>query len=289
LPSKPTTVKQLDEWRNADIEIETLEFKEAKNQFGFRDLLCYCVAIANERGGKLLLGISNKPPRQVVGTKAYPAVGKLKKELLDKLHFRVDVEEVQHPDGRVLVFHIPSRPTGHPYHLDGAYFMRSGESLVPMTTDQLQQIIEEEMSPLAKRMLYMIVAIGVFTLLLLIYLGTEHLWRTETQPSANKTVDERAGSAKTPERQQQEQSAIKAPALKTPKLRKALVVERVDWHDKHNWRKYLKVGMTKAEVEQLFGEAEKVRVSSDFEYWNYGSGEIDFYQGGLYSWDEPDR
>jgi predicted HTH transcriptional regulator len=196
LISKPTTVEQIDAWRKAESETENLEFKEAKERFGFPDILSYCVAIANERGGILLLGISNKPPRPVVGTKAYPSVERLKKDILDRLHFRVDVEAVPHPDGRVLVFHIPSRPTGHPYHLDGAYFMRCGESLVPMTTDQLQQIIEEEMSPLAKKILYMIGAIAVFTLLLLIYLGTEHLWRTESQPSANKTVNERALGAK---------------------------------------------------------------------------------------------
>jgi len=185
LISKPTTAKQINDWRKAESETEHLEFKEAKDRFGFLEILSYCVAIANERGGILVLGVSNKPPRPVVGTKAYPNVERLKKDILDRLHFRVDIEAVPHPDGRVLVFHIPSRPTGHPYHLDGAYFMRCGESLVPMTTDQLQQIIEEEMSPLAKRILYMVGAIAVFALLLLIYLGTDHLWRTESQTSAN--------------------------------------------------------------------------------------------------------
>jgi hypothetical protein len=282
LISKPTTVTQIDAWRKVELEIETLEFKEAKNQFNFRELLTYCIAIANERGGKLLLGISDEVPRQVVGTKAYPNVSRIKKDLLDKLHFRVDVEEVQHPDGRVVIFHIPSRPTGHPYHLDGAYFMRSGESLVPMTTDQIQQIIEEEMSPLAKRILYMIGAIVALVVILLTYVSTEHLWRTESQPSDHKTAVEQAGSAKTSEQQQQQQQ----PATKTPK---PLAVQPVDWRDKHNWRKYLRVGMSRKEVLRLFGEAEKVSVSSDFEYWDYGSGEIAFYQGALESWREPDK
>ena len=45
-----------------------------------------------------------------------------------------------------MVFHIPSRPTAHPYHLDGAYLMRSGESLVAMSADQLQKIFGERPS-----------------------------------------------------------------------------------------------------------------------------------------------
>jgi hypothetical protein len=55
----------------------------------------------------------------------------------------VDIKEVQRPDWRVVVFHIPSRPIRHAYHLDGKYYMRSGESLVAMTPDQLRQVFNE--------------------------------------------------------------------------------------------------------------------------------------------------
>jgi hypothetical protein len=143
LISTPTTIEQIDAWRAAKSETENLEFKEAKNQFDFETLLSYCVAIANERGGILILGIANRPPRPVVGTKACSIVAKTTEDILNKLHFRVDVEEVQHPDGRVVVFHIPSRPIGHPYQLDGSFLMRAGEALVPMTSDQLKKIIHE--------------------------------------------------------------------------------------------------------------------------------------------------
>lgn len=144
LISKQVTDKQIDALRRAESETEHLEFKEAKNQFDFNDLLAYCVALANEGGGVLLLGVANKPPRPVVGTNAYLNVVKITEDLFNKLHFRVDVEAVQHPDGRVLVFHIPSRPIGHPYHIDGSYLMRSGESLVPMSQDQLKKIFYEQ-------------------------------------------------------------------------------------------------------------------------------------------------
>ena len=43
----------------------------------------------------------------------------------------------------MLVFHIPSRPQGTPCNVDGAYLMRSGESLVPMTPDCLRAIFDE--------------------------------------------------------------------------------------------------------------------------------------------------
>jgi hypothetical protein len=138
-----TSVKQIDEWRAAKSETEHLEFKEAKNKFAFDHLLRYCVAIGNEGGGKLLLGITNNPPRHVVGTSVYPNTQKIASDLLNKLRFRVDVEEVAHPDGRVLIFHIPPRPFRHAFEVDGTYYMRSGESLVAMTPDRLKKIFNE--------------------------------------------------------------------------------------------------------------------------------------------------
>jgi predicted HTH transcriptional regulator len=66
-----TTPQQIDLWRSAPTETQRLEFKEAKTQFDNRKLYKYCVAIANEGGGHLLLGIADKPPRAVVGTAAF--------------------------------------------------------------------------------------------------------------------------------------------------------------------------------------------------------------------------
>ncbi len=40
-----------------------MEFKEAKNSFDREKLSAYCVAIANEGGGHLVLGVANTPPR----------------------------------------------------------------------------------------------------------------------------------------------------------------------------------------------------------------------------------
>ena len=138
-----TTAEEIDLWRLAAREHQRLEFKEAKAQFDSRRLLEYCVALANEGGGHLVLGVADKPPRPVVGTRAFADLGALAEQLLQAVGFRVDVEEVLHPHGRVLVFHIPSRPRGTAYHLEGRYLMRSGEALVAMSEDQLRRIFAE--------------------------------------------------------------------------------------------------------------------------------------------------
>jgi ATP-dependent DNA helicase RecG len=138
-----TTEAELLRWLTAPREDEHLEFKEAKNQYDTAKLYGYCVALANEGGGKFILGVTDALPRRVVGTGAFRDTQEIAAKILQKLRFRVDVEEISHPDGRVLVFHVPSRPLGTAYQFDGAYMMRSGEDLVPMTEDRLRRIFDE--------------------------------------------------------------------------------------------------------------------------------------------------
>lgn len=138
-----TTPEQVDLWQQAASEHQHLEFKEAKYQFDSRKLAEYCVALANEGGGVLLLGVADQPPRAVVGTQAFADTVAAAEKLFHAVGFRVDIEAVAHPDGRVLVFHVPSRPRGTAYHHDGKYLMRAGEALVPMSEDQLRRIFAE--------------------------------------------------------------------------------------------------------------------------------------------------
>lgn len=63
-----------------------LEFKEAKTQFDLNKLLDYCVALANEKGGDLVLGVTDKRPRRIVGTKA---LGDLQEAELTALRDRI--------------------------------------------------------------------------------------------------------------------------------------------------------------------------------------------------------
>lgn len=138
-----TTAAQIDLWRSGSGEHENLEFKRAQNQFDNEKLFGYCVALANEGGGVLLLGIEDAPPRRVVGTHAFNNPPGIARKLFEKLGFRIDVKAVEHPEGRVVVFEVPARPNGTAYHLDGKYLMRAGDSLVPMSEDRLRRIFEE--------------------------------------------------------------------------------------------------------------------------------------------------
>jgi ATP-dependent DNA helicase RecG len=137
------SVAQIDLWRSVKSETQNLEFKEAKNQYDNDKLFKYCVAVANEGGGHLLFGIADKPPRAIVGTQAVSNVVDMAEKIFTAVGFRVDIEEVLHPDGRVVVFIIPPRPKGTAYHYKGAYLMRSGEELLPMSEDQLRKIFDE--------------------------------------------------------------------------------------------------------------------------------------------------
>jgi ATP-dependent DNA helicase RecG len=138
-----TSLEQLNQWLNTPREGEHLEFKEAKNQYDTTKIFRYCVALANEGGGKLILGVTDKAPRRVVGSLAFLNPADIQSRIFDKLRFRVEVEDFVHPDGRILIFHVPSRPSGTAYHLEGAYLMRSTEDTMPMSEDRLRAIFAE--------------------------------------------------------------------------------------------------------------------------------------------------
>jgi len=138
-----TSPSQIDRWMLSRSEHQRLEFKEAKVQFDNAKLFRYCVALANEGGGILLFGVTDRIPRRVVGSQAVNDPVAMAEVIFTAVGFRVDIEAVAHPDGRVVVFHVPSRPRGTAYHLDGSYLMRSGEELLPMSEDRLRKIFAE--------------------------------------------------------------------------------------------------------------------------------------------------
>lgn len=142
-----TTVEQIDAWLFVPTEHERLEFKEAKGQFDNEKLFKYCVALANEGGGHLVLGVTDRHPRAVVGTNAFNNPVQMAAKVYRTLNFRVEIDEVQHPAGRVLVFRVPSRPRGVAREYMGAYWMRVGEELTPMSPEQLKGIFIEDQEP----------------------------------------------------------------------------------------------------------------------------------------------
>ena len=83
------TIEQIEKWMATPSENEHLEFKEARNRFDFEKLVGYCVALANEGGGHMILGVTDKLPRQVVGTAAFENPERTKAGLLERLHLRI--------------------------------------------------------------------------------------------------------------------------------------------------------------------------------------------------------
>jgi ATP-dependent DNA helicase RecG len=124
-------------------EDEHTEFKEAKNRYDFEELVKYCVALANEGGGQMILGVTNSRPRTIVGSLAFDNLERTKAGLIERLYLRIEAEELFHPDGRVIIFIVPPHPIGVPIEYKGAYWMRGGEDLVPMTPDMLKRIFAE--------------------------------------------------------------------------------------------------------------------------------------------------
>jgi ATP-dependent DNA helicase RecG len=133
---------QLANWM-LDKEGETCEFKEAKGRFDFEELVKYSVSMADNGGGRIILGVTDKRPRQVVGTQAFLQPERTRNGLRERIHLGVDFDVISHANGRVLVFHIPSRPVGTPVQDKGIYWTRDGDSLVPMTPEQLRQVFAE--------------------------------------------------------------------------------------------------------------------------------------------------
>ncbi len=141
-----TSQKEKIEWLNSLLmmrENERLEFKQAQASFDVVKLERYCCALANEGGGDLLLGITEKPTPHVTGTQAFPNPEKLLPRLVQLLRLKVQADEILHPDGRVLVFHVPPHSPGIPVAHNGAYLMRGGEGLTAMTPDRLKRIFDE--------------------------------------------------------------------------------------------------------------------------------------------------
>ena len=137
------TIDQLNQLRQAK-EGENVEFKEARNNFHFDKLVKYCVALANEGGGKIVFGVSDKRPRAIVGSTAFPQPERTRAAIIERVHVGVDFALVNHPDGRVLVFSVPSRPVGIPVKDgEGVYWARSGDRLVPMSETRLRAIFAE--------------------------------------------------------------------------------------------------------------------------------------------------
>ena len=135
-------IEQLEELMTLK-EGEHLQFKEARKSFHFETLVKYCAALANEGGGKIVLGVTDKRPRSVVGSQAFKQPERTRSGLIEQLHLNIDFSIVNHPKGRVLIFHAPTHPIGNPIKYKGIYWQRQGDSLIAMSEDRLRSIFAE--------------------------------------------------------------------------------------------------------------------------------------------------
>jgi len=137
-----TTREQFLAWLGQP-EGARLEFKSAAGQFHFEKLVDYCVALANEGGGTIILGVTDRRPRQVIGTSAFAEPGRTEAGLHQRLGHRIPVEEYHHDGHRVLIVHVPPRLRGVAWHHNGRYLKRAGDDLAPLSATELRAIFAE--------------------------------------------------------------------------------------------------------------------------------------------------
>ena len=144
-------------------EDENLEFKEAKESFSIlgnsgnqrKSLLGYVVAIGNEGGGHLILGVKNKinpktGSRDIVGSRALENIEDTKSQIFRKINLRIQIKEFLMDGGRVVVITIPNHPIGQPLKFHGQYLMRVGDELQDMDPNTLKNILNEQLGDFSK-------------------------------------------------------------------------------------------------------------------------------------------
>lgn len=148
------TIAELKNLRESE---DLVEFKAARKNFPYgggsnnkqserrKCVLGYVVALSNEGGGMLVLGMADSHPHQVVGTDfALNKIGGIIDAIYAELHIRVQVEELFEGNKRVLVFTVPKRPVGKRLMFEGVALMRVGDSLRNMSEEETLKILLEQ-------------------------------------------------------------------------------------------------------------------------------------------------
>ena len=137
-------------------ETPQVEFKAARESFKTVEMLKYLCAFANEGGGKLILGVTDKAPREIVGSRAFLDVNAEIHNWRQTLGRRIRAFELRDDaelfsDGRrVLVLEVDAHPPGEVVSFKGIAYVRDGESLVPMTTSRMRDIALEDVDTSAR-------------------------------------------------------------------------------------------------------------------------------------------
>ena len=148
--------QKLDELLSMKYETETVEFKEAKDNFSFDDLGKYFSALSNEANlhnekyAWLVFGVEDKK-HNIVGTN-YKNDDKsllaLKEEMGKQTTGNLTFVEIykcfrknkNDEEKRILVFQIPAAPCGMPVAFKRMYYGRDGEALVGLSIEKIERI-----------------------------------------------------------------------------------------------------------------------------------------------------
>lgn len=110
-----------------------------------RCILGYVTALCNERGGSLVIGMHDKYPHAVIGTKQNEgSIGDLESKIYNDSGIRTDIYELYEEEKRVLVIDVPTRPIGKVFKFEDVALMRVGEELKPMSDEVYLNIIQEQ-------------------------------------------------------------------------------------------------------------------------------------------------
>ena len=153
------TIEQLKKYKESE---DKVEFKKAEQgNFAYdggsrvkpnerrKCILGYVTALCNEGGGRMVIGMHDKHPHQVTGTKQNEnALGELESNIYRDSEIRTDVYELYEDEayktGRVVVIEVPSRPIGKVFKFEDVPLMRVGEDLLPMDDKTYLSIIQEQ-------------------------------------------------------------------------------------------------------------------------------------------------
>jgi len=153
------TIEQLKNMRESE---DHVEFKKGENgnvsyngagkdkpNERRRCILGYIVALCNEGGGRIVIGMHDSHPHKVVGTKqCINGIGQLESDVYRDMGIRPDIYELYEDEasktGRVLVIEVPPHPIGKVFKFEDVALMRVGEELKPMDDKTFISIIQEQ-------------------------------------------------------------------------------------------------------------------------------------------------
>lgn len=138
----------INNWEN-----ETVEFKEANNDYDKDKIGRYFSALSNEANlrnlqcGWLIFGIKEKG-KKIIGTnyRNNGGLDTLKHEIslqtTGGISF-VEIYEVEKEDKRIIMFQIPAATAGIPTGWKDQYYAREGDSLVPLSLEKMDRIRQQ--------------------------------------------------------------------------------------------------------------------------------------------------